>query len=179
MDPVPTYNFKDERVHPILALICAIISIFGIVLWIIVRFINPDPTQILRGHPATGILIFSLVLIVSYFILNRRRAEVLGPKISNVEEQIEMLDEVPISVVQITHTSDEQNRRTSAIIDDVLGTSNITSNTTEAISKLMVSTAEPTSDIIKPKPEKIVEELVIPSMIELPSMIDLPPLDDD
>jgi len=179
MDSVPVYNLKDERMHPLLALICVITSIFGIVLWIIVRFFNPSPTQVLRGHPATGVLLFSLLLLVSYFILNRRRAEVLGPKISNVEKQIEMLDEIPISVVQLTQTSDEQSRRTSAIIDDVLGTPNIISSTNEAISKLIPTTVEPVSEISQSKSEKIVEELVIPPMIELPSMIDLPPLDDD
>ncbi len=68
-----------------------------------------------------------------------------------------MLDEIPIGVVQMTQTSDEQSRRTSAIIDDVLGTPNIISSTNEAISKLIPTTVEPESDISQPKSEEIVD----------------------
>ena len=179
MDEVPTYSVKDEKMHPLLSKISFIISLMLMVIWILVRFINLDELKILRGHPASIILIISVLFASVSIFSNRKRKDIMAPKIDNIENQLRMLDDIPIEVAKTNNTNHNQNSIASAIIDDVLGTPETLRDTNEAISKLMVVEQENVSTDIKESLEPTIGEIEIPPMIDLPTMIDLPPLDED
>ena len=173
MEEVPTYSVKDEKMHPLLSKVCFIIFLILIAIWILVRFINLDELKILRGHPASIILIISFLFAIVSIFFNRKRKDIIAPKIDNIENQIRMLEDIPIEVAKTNNTSHNQNSIASAIIDDVLGTPDEVKDTNQALSKLMSVEEANITEQVEPIRKPVLDE------IEIPSMIDLPSLDED